>query len=127
MAGNAAGNLCLQVPGRVHLTIISYGLRANRASLATPPRVSIAAVCRAERKDLLSPEPCVWFPGWPRRKCLSCRDSHGRASRESLLRRHRPRQGLPPWHAGYIFKDIGRHYLPFRIMSRVLRASGARA
>jgi uncharacterized protein YndB with AHSA1/START domain len=68
MAGNAAGYLCLQVPGRVHLTIIPYGLRANRASSATPPRVSIAAVCRAERKDLLSPEPCVWFPGWPWRR-----------------------------------------------------------
>ena len=46
MAGDATGYLCLQVPGRVHLTIISYGLRENRASSATPPRVSIAAVCR---------------------------------------------------------------------------------
>ena len=88
MAGNAAGYLCLQVPGRSHLTIIPCGLRANRASSATPPRVSIAAVCWAGRKDLLSPEPCVWFPGWPWRRCLSCRDSRARASRESLLRRY---------------------------------------
>ena len=113
MARNAAGYLCLQVPGRVHLTIVSYGLRANRASSATPPHVSIAAVCRAERKDLLSPEPFVWFPGWPWRRCLSCRDSHARASRESLLRRHLSRQGLPPWHGDYISRDIvGTIYPP---------------
>ena len=46
MARNAAGHLCLQVPGRVHLAIIPYGLRASRATAAAPPRVSSAVVCR---------------------------------------------------------------------------------
>ena len=90
MAGNVAGHLFLLVPGRVYLMIIPTALRASRATPSTPPRVSIVAVCRAERKDLLFPEPCVWLPHWLARRYLSCRDFHVQASRESLSRRPLP-------------------------------------
>ena len=69
MAGDATGYLCLQVPGRVHLTIIPLRSQSESSQFSNPTSRFHRGGLPAGRKDLLSREPCVWFPGWLWRRC----------------------------------------------------------